>query len=87
MSEINDYILLLTDVDPQEKDAKSFIKSYLLGVVWNYLKGGPLDGAHNSLVDEKAQTDIVLHTDFINYIDNTKSVRTIDSIIMKNQQK
>ena len=56
------------------------------GAVWKYIKGRPLEGAHNSLIDAKAQIDIVLHKDFIDYIDKTKSVRTIDSIIMKNQQ-
>jgi len=66
--------------------SKSFIESYSLGVVRKYIKRRPLEGAHNSLVDAKAHTDIVLHKDFIDFIDKAKSVRTIDSIIMKNEQ-
>jgi len=66
--------------------SKSFIESYSLGVVWKYIKGRPLEGARNSLVDANLPTDIVLHKDFINYIDKLNSVRTIDSIIMKKQQ-
>jgi len=56
-----------------------------LGVVRKYIEGKPLEGAHNGLVDAKAQTNIVLHKDFIDYIDKTKSIHTIDSIIIKKQ--
>ena len=36
-----------------------------VGVVWKYLKGRNLNGAHNSLVDTKAQTGINLHEHFL----------------------
>ena len=67
-------------------DRTNISSTYFRPSVWKYIKGGPLEGAYNSLIDTKAQTDIVLHKDFIDYIDKTKSVRTIDSKIMKNQQ-
>ena len=59
----------------------SFIESYSLGAVWKYIKGRPLERAHNSLIDAKAQTDIVLHKDFIDYIDKTKSVNAHMNVI------
>jgi len=38
----------------------SKIESYELGVVWSFIKKCNLNGAHDSLVDVKAQTDIII---------------------------
>lgn len=48
-----------------------------LGVVWSYIKKANLNNAHNSLVEVKAQTDIVTHPDFLKYIDKAETYRTI----------
>jgi len=44
------------------------------------------EGAHNSLVDATAQTDIVVHPQFINFIDRTKSIRFISRKRQKDLQ-
>ena len=41
------------------------LESYELGSVWSYLKKRNLNGAHNSLVDAIAQTDIVVSSEFM----------------------
>ena len=58
----------------------SKIESYSLETVWAYVMGSNLQGAYDSLVDIKAQTDIVTHEHFRNYVDVTKSHLHIDSI-------
>ena len=39
-----------------------------------------LNGAHNSLVDAKAQTDIVVSSQFMPYLDKNRSYRSISNI-------
>jgi len=60
----------------------SKLESYGLETVWCYyaMQQEQLSNAHNSLVDCKAQMDIVLHGHFQNYIDKKKSVTTFDEI-------
>ena len=52
------------------------LDSYELGVIWKYIQVEPrnLNGAHDALVDSKAQTDIVIHPKFVPYIDRTESI-------------
>ena len=45
-----------------------------------------LNGAHDSLVDAKAQTDVLLHPHFVQYIDRTVSIQEITVIFTKTQQ-
>jgi len=35
-----------------------------LGAVWKFITGQNLNGAHDSLIDAKAKTDIVIHNFF-----------------------
>lgn len=71
----------------------SRIDSYDVSVFWSYiqlLRTGVvvnLDGAHNSLVDAKAQTDILLDPHFVSYINKTESIRIIDEIFSKTEQR
>ena len=65
----------------------SKLESLSLPSVWEYIKKKRLEGAHNSRVDATAQTDIVLHPQFINFIDKTKSIRFITEIFSKKKQK
>ena len=44
-------------------------------------------GHTNSAVDPKAQTDVVLNPIFVNYINRTQSIRTIDEIFSKKRKK
>jgi hypothetical protein len=39
-----------------------------------------LNGAHNSLVDVKAQTDILINNMFVGFINRTTSIQTVDAI-------
>ena len=62
---------------------KSKLQSLSLGSVYRYINEKDLAGAHNSLIDAKAQTDIVLHHHFKGYWDKKYSVRTISSMWKK----
>lgn len=62
--------------------AKSKLDSLELGCVWKHLH----NGAHDSLVDVRAQSDVILHPSFIPYIDRSFSIQTIDLIFTATQQ-
>ena len=67
----------------------SCIKGYSLGVVWKFLDAEKrnLNGAHDSLVDVHAQTDIIsTHSHFIPYINRTQSIQTINDIFSATQK-
>ena len=58
-----------------------------LGSVWKFISGGRnLNSAHDSLVDAKAQTDVLLHLHFVQYINRTVSIQEITDIFTKTQQ-
>jgi hypothetical protein len=59
---------------------KSKLESLELGCVWKFITGYNLNGAHDSLVDAKAQTDIITHKHFQKVIDQTKSNRRVSDI-------
>ena len=66
---------------------KSKLDSLSLGVVWKYINDGKnLNGAHDSLVDVKAQTDILVHPFFVPFIDRSASIKLISEIFTKTQQ-
>ena len=66
---------------------KSNIEAYELGVVWNFANNGnSLSGAHDSLVDVKAQTDILVHGSFVPFIDCSSSILPIDEIFSRTVQ-
>ena len=66
---------------------KSKLDSLLLGVVWKYINDGEnLNGAHDSLVDVKAQTDILVHPYFVPFIDWSISIKLISEIFTKTEQ-
>ncbi len=66
---------------------KSKIEAYELGVVWKYANNGTnLSGAHDSLVDVKAQTDILVHGSFVPFIDRSSSIQPIDEIFSRTVQ-
>jgi hypothetical protein len=66
---------------------KSKIEAYELGVVWKYANNGSnLNGAHDSLVDVRAQTDILTHSCFVPFIDRASSIQPIDEIFSRTLQ-
>ena len=66
---------------------KSKIEAYELGVVRKYANNGNnLSGAHDSLVDVKAQTDILVHGSFVPFIDRSSSILPIDEKISRTVQ-
>ena len=66
--------------------SKSKLDSYELGIVWKYLNKVNLNGAHDSLVDTKAQTDIIIHPYFMSFIDRLASVKENIDIFTATQQ-
>ena len=62
------------------------LASLELGCVWTYLHGSNFNGAHDSLVDAKAQADVIVHQKFIPFIDRSKSVQEVSEIFSKTQR-
>ena len=46
-----------------------------------------LNGAHNSMIDVQAQTDVVTHPYFHNFLDVTKSYELIENIVAASVRK
>ena len=73
---------------------KSKLECLELGTVWSYTKDPDkpsdqrrnLNGAHDSLVDAKAQTDIIIHKFFHTHIDKSKSIRLIEELFSARDQ-
>ncbi len=65
---------------------KSKIDSYDVGSVWKFISNANLNGAYNSLIDSKAQTDIFVHKHFVPFIDRACTVQPIDAIFSSTQQ-
>ena len=63
----------------------SKLDSLKLGVVWKFIKNVNLSGAHDSLVDAKAQSDIILHPSFAPYLNKTQSIVPIDEIFTETE--
>ena len=64
----------------------SKLEAYEVGSVWKHITGQNLNGAHDSLIDTKAQTDIIIHPHFALFINRTFTVQTIDEMFSKTQQ-
>ena len=64
----------------------SKLDSLELGVVWKHINSGAnLNGAHDSLVDAKAQMDIFLHPFFVPYLNKSQSIQPIEEIFSKTE--
>jgi hypothetical protein len=57
---------------------KSKLDSLELGVVYRFITGNNLNGAHDSLVDVKAQTTVITSPQFRDQIDRVKSIRLVE---------
>ena len=65
----------------------SKLDSLELGVVWKYIMKSNLNGAHDGLVDAKAQLDIILHPSFVPYPNKGVSIHLITDILTKAQTR
>jgi hypothetical protein len=67
---------------------KSGLESLELGYIWKYITvtDDKLNGAHDSMVDVFAQTDIVTHQHFIPYLDVSRSTWEWHSSIMHSHE-
>ena len=64
---------------------KSKMNSLELRAVWGRIKGGEfLDDAHASLVDARARADLLVHENFVYFLDRTESAVTVDKIFKAN---
>ena len=52
-------------------------------IVWKWLMKEKLADAHDSLIDAKAQTDIVVHDFFLNYLNKKESVSSVHTVFEK----
>ena len=65
---------------------KCGLQSLSLGSVWSHLNdGATLEGAHDSLVDARTQSDVLFHPHLVSFVDRKKSIVTIDEVFGKNQ--
>ena len=64
----------------------SKLETLSLSSVWKFINGRILYGAHNSLVDAKTQTDVVIHPYFIGYLNKTNSIQSVNDIFQKKTQ-
>ena len=67
--------------------SKSKLESLELGCVYKHITGSNLNGAHDSLVDVRAQTAVITSKDFVPYINKTKSIRLIQDIFSRAEQR
>ena len=65
---------------------KSKINSLELRVVWGHIKGGEtLNDSQDRLVDARAQADLLVHENFVSFLDRIESAVTVDKIFKANQ--
>ena len=68
--------------------SNSKLESYALGLVWGYINNGAnLEGAHDSLVEVKAQTDVVTRDYLLHYANVTNSYLTIDKFLQQRSRE
>ena len=54
--------------------------------MWSHINdGATLEGAHDSLVDARAQSDVLFHPHLVSFVDRKKSIVTINEVFGKNQ--
>lgn len=80
MSQYSSYIL-------NKKHTK--LDSYELGIIWTYIQQTTrnLNGGHNSLVDANTHGDVVVHQDFIRFINRLAYIESVDLIFTTTQQR
>jgi hypothetical protein len=68
-------------------ETKTKMQGHSLGVVWSYFHGRQcLENAHDSIVDAKAQTDVLIAARFVPFINHSNSIQLISEMFSKTQQ-
>jgi hypothetical protein len=68
-------------------ETKSKTQGHTLGVIWSYIHGGQcLENTHNSMVDAKAQTNVLTDARFVPLNNHSNSIQLISEMISKTQQ-
>ena len=67
--------------------SKSKLDSLELWVVWKYITKMHLNGARDSLVDAKAQSDIILHSSLLPYLNKGFSIQLTTGIFTKTETR
>jgi hypothetical protein len=63
------------------------MQGHALGVVWSYIHGGQcLENAHASIIDAKAQTDVLNDVRLVPFINHSNSIQLISKKKSKTQQ-
>ena len=62
------------------------LESLKHGCVWKFIADDNLNGTHDSLIDYKVQTDIVILTYFFPFIKQSESIQPLDNIFSRIQQ-
>ncbi len=62
------------------------MQGHALGVVWSYIHSGQcLENAHDSIVDAKAQTGVLIDARFVPFINRSNSIQLISKMVSKTQ--
>ncbi len=68
-------------------ETKSKTQGHVLGVMWSYINDGQcLENAHDSMVDAKAQSDVLTDVRFFPLINRSNSIQLITEMFLKSQQ-
>jgi hypothetical protein len=67
--------------------SKSKVESMELGIVWKFMTGLNLNGAHDSMVDVVAQLDVISHEYYLPYLNVSNSMCLIDDIFTKTERR
>jgi hypothetical protein len=66
---------------------KSKTRGHALGVMWSFINYGQcLENAHDSMVDAKAQCDVLTDARFVPFINHFNSIQLITEMFSKTQQ-
>ncbi len=54
--------------------------------MWKFITGQNLNGAHDSLIDARAQTDIEIHNFFKPFINTKEAIRLVEDIFSASER-
>ena len=74
------YLIIKNQPSCALNKSKSDLCNYSLGTAYKYVTGNDLVGAHNSLVDSRAQGKILFDHRFWKYRDKVNSIQTVDEV-------
>jgi hypothetical protein len=87
ISSNSSWITSLSSTSTPDVVKHSKVEAYELGVVWKYITGCNLNGAHDSMVDVVAQLDVISHEYCLPYLNVTNSLCLIQDIFTKTERR